>query len=296
MNEIVLSNDHGRAVISPLAGATLRSLSVRRSDGKQHELLTGGEGPFDPYKVPQGTGSFIMAPWPSRMTNAVLHANGRTYQLPPNRGEHGHHGFVREKPWRIVESSQTRAVLDLAMESPWPLRGIVVYEAVLDGPSIKQTLTFSSGGKSRYPVGFGWHPWLRRNIGSGELTLRAPGQLMDWEIDSNGTVTGKQVPVGEKLDLKAGAQPAVGSFNNCFNITPQSPVQVSWPDLINLEIVSSSNVSKLAIYSPEGSVCVEPWSCISDGFRLSAQGVTDTGVQYVVPGAPIAGWTRWSWS
>ncbi|MBM3933975.1 MAG: hypothetical protein FJ319_06695 [SAR202 cluster bacterium] len=294
MTELVLSNDHGRVVISPLAGATVRSLSVKSAGGEMRELLTGGEGPFDPFKAPQGTGSFIMAPWPSRMTNAVLFANSRTYQLVPNRGQHGHHGFVRERPWTVVESTATRAVFEQSLTYPWPLPGKAVYEAVLDGPSFKETLTFSSGGKSRYPIGFGWHPWFRRDIGTGELTVQSPGQLTDWEI-SDGAPTGKQVPVPEDLDLRSGRNPAPGAFNNCFSISPESRVTVAWPDSISLEILSSKEVSKLAVYSPEGSVCVEPWSCVSDGFRLAAQGVPDTGVQHVVPGAPVTGWTRWSW-
>ena len=46
--QIVIANDFGRAIFSPYAGASLRSLNVISKTGYAYELLTGGEGPHDP--------------------------------------------------------------------------------------------------------------------------------------------------------------------------------------------------------------------------------------------------------
>ena len=47
MDNVVIENGHGRAVISPGAGAALRSLRVR-TGGQEHELLYGGDGELAP--------------------------------------------------------------------------------------------------------------------------------------------------------------------------------------------------------------------------------------------------------
>src|SRR3970040_747675 len=92
--QIVLQNDHGRATISPAAGASLRSLLAVTPRGR-FELLVGGEGPHEPDRLPSGTGSFLMAPWPNRIRNGRIGVNGKAFSVPVNSGIHAIHGTVR---------------------------------------------------------------------------------------------------------------------------------------------------------------------------------------------------------
>ena len=296
MDEVVLENERGRAVISPRAGAGMRSLRVRASGGKWSELLTGGEGRHDPTVLPQGTGSFIMAPWPNRIRDGVLHANGAEYQLPKNLPPHAIHGTVRDREWRVVASTASSARLATSLSDPWPFRGSVTYEVSLDGPSLRQSLTVEADeGEQPFPAGFGWHPWFRQDIGTGSPQVEVPGQKTAWEFDEDFSATGRQLEPQQVLDLRSGLVVQPGEINQCMRIDPGSPAVIEWPDAIRLEIRSSPEVAHLIVYATEESICVEPQSCTINAFRLADEGIGDTGTVEVQPGRPLSGWTRWSW-
>lgn len=295
MNEVVLENEQGRAVFSPLAGASLRSLSVL-SNGSRHELLTAGSGPHDPTILPQGTGCFIMAPWPSNMGMGVLYAQGRTYQMPINRPPHAIHGTVRGQVWSVVESTSTSARLMTELGEPWPFSGTVRYDMKLDGPSLLLKLTVEAApGETKFPVGIGWHPWFRRDLDTGHLSVTAGGQKSAWELDSEFNATGRELEVPSSLSLQTPQIPGGDDFNNCFRYDVSQPLKVSWPDAVTLKMQSSEEMTQLVMYTTPESVCVEPISCTVDAFRLEAEGIENTGTAYVAPGKPFSGWTRWSW-
>jgi len=296
MDEVVLENERGRAVILPRAGAGMRSLRVRASGGEWSELLTAVDGRPDPTVLPQGTGSFIMAPWPNRIRDGVLHANGAELQLPKNLDPHAIHGTVRDREWRVVASTTSSATLDASLTSPWPSRGTVTYEVSLDGPSLRQSLTVEAAeGEQPFPAGFGWHPWFRQDIGTGPPQVRVPGQKTAWELEEDFSATGRQLEPEQSVDLRSGLVAEPGEINQCMRIDPGSPAAIEWPDAIRLEIRSSPEVAHLIVYATEESVCVEPETCTINAFRLAAEGIGDTGTVEVRPGQPLSGWTRWSW-
>ena len=295
-NKVTLQNDHGRAVLSPLAGASLRSLRVRSSGSETHELLVGGEGPHDPLRLPSGTGSFIMAPWPNRIRDGELHATGALYRLPVNMGRFAIHGTVRDRAWQVLSASSTTVRLAVELGDPWPFGGLVLYEASLEGPSFWQSLTIqATEGGQPFPAGLGWHPWFRRNLGTGDVRIHVPGQEIVWELDHEMCATGRQLKPQGPTDLRWGLVPEVGSLDHCLRIEPGTPAQLEWPGALTLEIRSSPEVSHLQVYTPEDAVCVEPQSCTVDAFRLAALGIEGTGAAEAAPGRPFTGWTRWSW-
>ena len=101
-DQLVISNEFGRAVFSPLAGSSLRSLQIVTAEGDTCELLTGGDGSLDPLQLPRGTGSFMMCPWPNNIKQGILHAGGRTYELPTNGPQNAAHGLTREDKHVLV--------------------------------------------------------------------------------------------------------------------------------------------------------------------------------------------------
>jgi len=273
----------------------MRSLSVV-SHGDRYELLTAGDGPHDPNVLPQGTGCFIMVPWPSNMGRGVLYAGGRTYQMPVNRPPHAIHGTVRDQAWSVVESSDTSARLVTELREPWPFGGTVYYDITINGPSLLMKLTVESrerGGKP--PVGIGWHPWFRPDIGTGQVSVAAPGQKSVWELDSEFNAVGRQLEVPPSLSLRTPRTPGDDDFNNCFAYDVSQPATVSWPKAVTLQMRSSEEMTQLVVYTPSGAVCVEPISCTADAFRLEAEGIEGTGTAHVAPDKPFSGWTRWSW-
>jgi len=295
MIDIAIQNEYGSATFSPLAGASLRSLTVNTEAGRSFELLTGGDGPHDPHKLPQGTGSFMMCPWPSNMSEGVLYAAGGAYQIPVNRPPNAIHGLTRDQEWRVTSAADDTVTMTTVLGDPWPFPGKVTFDAALYGSALTMTLTVEATADDLFPVVVGWHPWFKPDLGGGRLSVRAPDQQSVWELDEAGLATGHELPVPLNVSLMENAVPGIDTFNHCFRNARNAPVTVSWPDAVTLDMTSSDEISHFVVYTPPESICVEPISCTVDAFRLEAEGVEGTGTAYAGPGAPFSAWTRWSW-
>ena len=300
MDEIVLQNNEVRAVFSPRAGAALRSLRVLK-DGSEIELIAGGEGPHDPSTLEMGTGCFLMAPWPNRIRDGRLIVDGEAYRLPLNWPPHAIHGTVMDAPFTASitagdeASNATACRMSTDLAPPWPFSGSVHLDAAVDGRSLVQTLTIEAAeGERRFPAGFGWHPWFRRNLGGGDVSVWADVQRV-WVTGDDMTATGETVDPAGRTDLRRGPVPEVGSLDVCFSIEPGSAVELRWPE-IKLTLKSSRTLSHLVVFTPEHAVCVEPQSCTIDAFKYQCEGVEGTGTVFVSPGNPLVGRTVWTWS
>lgn len=293
---IILENEYGRAVISPFAGASLRSLQVVHG-GQRYELISGGDGAYDPLHVESGTGCFIMAPWPNRIRDGELYVNGEVaHTLPITSGRHAMHGTVRERVWSQSALKPAVSVrLAVELEAPWPYPGYVEYEAALEGRSLRQTLTIKSAQNEGFPAGFGWHPWFRRDLGAGPAVTHIPGQDIVWELDEEMTATGRRLEPEGPTDLRKPVTPEIDSLDHCFRVVEGSTSTLDWPGGPTLSIKSSDNVSHLQVYTPENAICVEPQTCTVDAFRLEAEGHEGTGALMVASENSVTGWTRWSW-
>lgn len=294
MDEIELRNENGRALLSPAAGASLRSLRVRIGS-KCHELLAGGGAPFDPRALPAGTGSFLMAPWVNRIREGRLVAPDGEHLLPSNWGEHSIHGTVRDQPWDVLEVGTAHTELETRLASPWPYRGSVRYRAELSGASLLQTLEIRAArGEREFPAALGWHPWFARSLGSGDLSVRADVRAQ-WELDSTLLPTGGIATTALTDKLSAGGHFAANEVDGCFLLHHRGAIVVTWPELA-LQIENTPEVTHLMLFSPSHAVCIEPMTSAVNAAQLSAQGRPDTGSRMVRPGQPLVAATRWSWS
>lgn len=304
MDNVTIENEFGTAVVSPGAGAALRSVRVK-SAGSEHELLCGADGDLDPSALPHGAGSFIMAPWPNRIRAGRLVAPDGEHPLPVNSGVHAIHGLVRERQWEIIEKARARVVLRVQLQRPWPYKGAVISETALAGPALLQTLTVEAApGEPEFPAGFGWHPWFRRTLGSTSAPRQASGQVslqadVDgmWVLDPTVTPTGDVAKPPILGELHRGATLSAGSIDGCFRMRRGHRATLSWPE-VTLSIVSSPAVSHLMLYTPKDgtALCVEPQTCAVNAFQLEARGIPGTGAATAAPGRPLTGWTRWSWT
>ncbi len=289
-------------MVSPGAGAALRSVKIR-ANGKSFELLTGGDGELAPAELPRGTGSFIMAPWPNRIRDGRLVARDGEHSLPVNSGMHAIHGLLRERAWEVVENTSIRVALRAGLEAPWPYRGAVTSVTELRGWSLVQTLKVeAAAGEKPFPAGFGWHPWFKRSLGTGQVSLQSDIDAM-WELDSSITPTGLTGTPPVVAQVRKGATLAAGSIDGCFRVRPTPGARptnyravLTWPE-VTLAIESSAAVSHLMVYTPPdgASLCVEPQTCTVNGFQLAARGVLATGAATAAPGQPLKGSTTWSW-
>ena len=139
-DQIVISSEFGKAIFSPFAGASLRSLKVLSTAGNTYELLTGGEGPHDPFNLEQGTGNFMMCPWPGRLKEGILYSDGGKYQMPINRPPFSIHGLTRDDEWEILEIESGKVKMSTDLKYPWPGQGRVNFGAKLSGSSLVMSL------------------------------------------------------------------------------------------------------------------------------------------------------------
>ena len=152
-----------------------------------------------------------------------------------------------------------------------------------------------NNGNNRFPVAIGWHPWFTSTLNGNQLSLHLPGQISEWLTDSKGNASGHVIQISENLDLRREKIPGEGVFDHCFKVDPMKPIEIRWEEAIKLTINSSSELDHIVVYSPRGSVCVEPLSSTIDAFRLENQGVQGTGTHYLNPGCRFYGSTSWSW-
>ncbi len=295
MGLIKIVNDHGSAVISSHAGATLRSLRARVG-GAEHELLSGGDASdLDEARTPSGVGSFIMAPWVNRIHLGKLVTDRGEFQLPVDSGVHAIHGTVRDREWDVVSKGTDSAELQIEVEEAWPFRGRVVYRVALEAASLVQSLEVHAAESERdFPAGVGWHPWFRRSLGSEEMTVRVDA-VAQWELDEETVPSGVVEETAVSRKLMTGGSFAVGEVDDCFMLGDQRVAMLKWPELV-LRMESSPEVTHAMVYSPENSICVEPQTTAVNAFQLAAKGVSGTGTRIVSQGEPLVATTVWSWS
>lgn len=214
--------------VDPEAGGRLSSLVIAG-----HELLVART------PDPLDWGCYPLVPFAGRVRGGKLHFENRTTPLPLGLGAHAIHGFGFISPWTRVDHDR----IEFDLPEPWPYRGITSQTFALRENELKITMCFEA--RDRQPVSLGWHPWFRRDIGTGSsLELRFEAGAL-YERDGAGIPSGRTVPVHE------------GPWDDCFTDV-RSPPELRWGDLT---VRLNTSVDHWVVYDePDHAVCVEPHS------------------------------------
>ncbi|MDP7673677.1 MAG: hypothetical protein QGI31_02425 [Dehalococcoidia bacterium] len=291
---IHINNHHAQVTISPEAGASLRSIKVKKRD-RHYELLSGGANKHNPTRLPPGEGSFVMAPWVNRIRDGKLVTPNGVHQIPLNAPPHAIHGLVRESKWQIDSVNDLSIEMSINLSKPWPFNGHIKYSIALQGRSLVQTMQmFAADDESRaFPGSLGWHPWFNRSLGSDTMEVKA--EVSDqWELDQTLTATGNLVDSTFTNQLKNGVRLMPGDIDDCFLRVPNGKVTLTWPEL-KLEILGSEAITHFMLYSPEHAICVEPQTSTVDAARLAENGIARTGHVLVDREHPLIATTTWTW-
>ncbi len=291
---ITIENDFASVVVSPGAGAALRSIAIKKN-GATYELLAGGGDEHNPALLPMGSGSFIMAPWVNRIRDGRLIAPDGIHEMPVNHPPHAMHGLVWEREWSVRSTTTGSVEMEIELADPWPYKGHIEYSIALDGRALVQTMKLvASPEETRgFPGGVGWHPWFNRSLGAGELNVQADVESQ-WALDDTITALGTRSRTDLVERLNEGTHFAVGEVDGCFLTEQGSKAVLSWPEL-TLTMTGSGTVRHLMFYSPEHAICVEPQTSTIDAARLHDQGITDTGHVLVDRSNPLVAATTWGW-
>jgi aldose 1-epimerase len=145
-------------------------------------------------KRPSGSGVPLLFPFPGRISRASFDFDGRHYQLEPGDASgNAIHGFVYNRPWRVIEQSKQRAVGefqasidDRTILERWPsdFRIRVSYE--VGGNELASVVNYANVGSGPLPCGFGTHAYFRLPLtarGDAEQTrVRVPASQI-WQAE-----------------------------------------------------------------------------------------------------------------
>src|SRR5487761_1035819 len=163
---------------------------------------------------PSHSGIPILFPFPGRLRGSFLANEGHTYPLGIDDGQgNGIHGFVLNRPWRIVEMlpHRTTGEFHASIDEPglvkrWPadFRLTVCYE--LRGNALSCDINVHNPGPARLPFGLGLHPYFRLPLGPGgradDCRVTVPAAEY-WELRG-------MLPTGRRLPADQRGNPAGG--------------------------------------------------------------------------------------
>ncbi len=280
--ELVAGPD--RALVDSTAGGRLAGLVA----GGRQRLI---DRPQPGSPVPAiSWGSFLMAPWVGRIRTGRLEWGGASFDLPANLAGHAIHGACFDRPWQVGRQTDRSVELSLAIDpARWPFGGIVRQWLALAPGALSCTASITAGAAT--PAALGWHPWFVREPGTDlEVMVSADRRL---ELDSTLIPSGRSLPVEGPFDLRDGPLLGDRRLDDVY-IDARGPAIVRWPDL-ELRLEFEPPIVSVVVFSPPGSVCVEPATAWPDAVRLAAGGAGGTGLASLAAGQELAATMTWRW-
>jgi aldose 1-epimerase len=270
------------------------------TDGPR-EMLWADAGFEAGDKRPSGSGIPLLFPFPGRISGAAFQFAGREYRLEPGDAfGNAIHGFVFNRPWRIVERQDTRvvgefqaSVDDASILDRWPadFRIRVSYE--VRGGELSSDIEYQNMGDGPLPCGFGTHAYFRLPLSDdssvADTVVTVPVTQL-WELEKM-IPTGRQHPVASGQQLADGLRLGEHQFDTCFTgIRPHTDKQVRTrlTDAATRRRVTQTfgaAFTQCIVYTPghREAICMEPYTCVPDAIRLTAEGHT-TGLKILQPG------------
>ena len=252
-------------------------------------------------KRPSGSGIPLLFPFPGRIGRAKFTFDGRDYQLEPGDAfGNAIHGFVLNRPWRIVEQRPERivgefqaSIDDASILDRWPtdFRIRVSYE--VRGRELLSDIRYENTGDGPLPCGFATHAYFRLPLVEGaspEETLVYAPVSKTWELKDM-LATGRVLPVPAGMELDRGGPIAGRQFDTSYSgLKPEADGLIhTWlrePESgRTLTQLFDASFTQCIVYIPphREAICVEPYTCLPDSFRLMAEG-HETGLKILAPG------------
>jgi len=248
---------------------------------------------------PNLNGIPLLFPFPNRIAGGRFVFRGKEVRLPRNEGgKNAIHGLVLDKPWEALrrETKDSASVTgrigtatsrEIASVWPFPFELEVTYS--LRGEVLSMEARFRNTGEEVLPCGFGSHGYFR--IPGADrvdaLRLRAPFGSR-WVLRDL-LPTGEKEPLAaQDLPYKEGAPIGSRVFDTVYGDLEfrQGKARCLLEgEGRGLEIAWDESAPILILYTPphRKALAVEPYTCLTDAFNLSARGV-ESGALFLEPG------------
>ncbi len=260
---LTLTSAQLRCVLRPDLGGSIQSLDWLALAGDVPVLRTP---PAQMHTV-RDMGSFPLAPFSNRVAKARLQWQGTDHPLVRmgTTEEHAMHGIVWQRPWQVLEASDSFAMLsyehtaDIHTAKLWPFAFDVSQVFKLEGSTLSMMISLTNQAPGPAPVGLGWHPYFAKRAGA-QISFAASAR---WEMGEN--------------KLPTHAVPATGlnvvcdhlDIDHCFD--GWAGVAHLRDDLLCTRIESS--LAHLVVYTHPSihSVAIEPVSHVNNAMNLAAK-------------------------
>lgn len=309
--QIETNDARSRVCIVPGRGFNCVSWKVYDSRFGDVEIIDTPPEFFTGKLRPAAAGVPLLFPFPNRIRGGRFNWEGVTYQLDRNEANlNAIHGFVLDRPWRVVQHQQSRITgeFQLSTDAPeliahWPADFVIRVTYSLQSSSLRADIEVVNPGETPLPWGFGTHsyfrtPWLAGSD-RGELDVTVPAQDC-WELKDL-LPTGVRSPVQGRNDLRNGCRLGTATLDDVLtslivsaNRNGRQVIETVIQDRHSgRRIVQSTGPEfrELVAYTPphHRSVCLEPYTCVTDAINLQQQGV-DAGLRVLPAGQSADLW------
>ncbi len=255
-----------------------------------------------------GNGIPILFPFPNRIRAGRFSWQGEDYELPKSLVGYDNtgnaiHGFVIDRPWRVVEEGPGFATGEFQLSvdavdrrSLWPADFILRVRYELSGGTLRSVFQIVNPDKVALPWGLGTHAYfklpLSSNSEASKCLLTAP-VTQQWALEDC-LPGGEKSQVADDLPFSDGIYFGSRQFDDVFSGVPSDLVECTMIDeAAGLQIAQRNpgSFSELVIYTPPGrdAVCFEPYTCVTDAINLQQQGI-DAGWRTLGPGESLTTW------
>jgi aldose 1-epimerase len=236
-----------------------------------------------------GSGVPILFPFPGRIAGTTLIWDGRRYELEAGDGiGNAIHGFVHERAWRVVEQGPARvtgqfqaSIDDPSLLDCWPADFRVTATYEVSGSRLAATYLVENPDHRALPCGLGTHPYFRLPLGGASAdvcVVRLPVSS-SWELESMNT-TGRKFPLENPQQFQQGqpfGQLVLDTvFSDLVSTGGWCRAEILDPDTCRTGVLGFDRAfHECVVYTPphREAICVEPYTCAPDPFRLEREGV-----------------------
>jgi aldose 1-epimerase len=264
------------------------------------EMLWAEEGFERGDSRPSSGGTPLLFPFPGRIGGAAFTFAGREFRLEPGDAfGNAIHGFVYNRPWRVVEQGGARVVGefqaskdDASILNRWPADFRIRVAYAVRGCELVSHVRYENMGDCPLPCGFGTHAYFRLPLTEGgdprDTVVTVPVERF-WELEQM-IPTGRLLPIRADQPLAAGLRLDEHQFDTAFTgvrADADGSVRTRLSDPGNgrtLTQTCDATFTQCVVYTPghRKAICVEPYTCVPDAIRLAAGG-HETGMQVLQP-------------
>lgn len=271
--------------------------------GKPVELLWWQPGFETGEHRPSRSGIPLLFPFPGRIAGTTLDWQGQTYDLPAG-DDFGNaiHGLVLDRPWRVLEQSETHAVgqFQASLDDPdllhrWPADFRITATYRVDAGRLESVFLLENPDQRPLPCGFGTHGYFRLPLGG----KRAEDCLIRLPVRAEWTLR-EMLPTGERQTLANAAACQAGRLfgqlhlDNVYTDLVFDDRQVGRAEIVDpdsgwrLVLEFNDLFQQCVVFTPphREAICIEPYTCLPGAFHLVGSG-TDTGIRVLAAGQSL---------